>query len=87
MSYSPRTFVSWRGSGKKHVPAITALFKNAVSAAVLAIFGSKTSIAVIRCLLSMVIVAVMLFRISEIHGAVDGTMDHSFGVFHCGGRR
>lgn len=65
MSLNPWTFRIWLEPGKNIVWGFTVVAKNAIATVVLGILGSKTPLAVVRCLLSTMIVAFMLASSAE----------------------
>ena len=65
MFFIPRSFLCISVGLEKIGLTAIMVFKNTVSTAVVGLFGNDTSLAIIRCLLSSVIVAVMLTAISE----------------------
>jgi FtsP/CotA-like multicopper oxidase with cupredoxin domain len=60
MSLSPQTLRIWLEPGKNILLGFTVVAKNAIVTVVLGILGSKTPLAVLRCLLSTIIVAFMM---------------------------
>ena len=60
MALNLQTFKIWLEPGKNILWAFTVVAKNSIATAVLGILGSKTPLAVVRCLLSTVIVALIL---------------------------
>ena len=59
-------------SGKNNLANIVALWKNAVATTVVGIFTSNASLAVIRCLLSTVAVAVLFTSAAECQASSPG---------------
>jgi hypothetical protein len=57
MSLNPQTFRIWLEPRKNILWVFTVVAKNAIATVVLGMLGSKTPLAVVRCLLSTVIVA------------------------------
>jgi hypothetical protein len=65
MSLNPQTFRIWLEPGKNIVWGFTVVAKNAIATVVLEILGSKTPLAVVRCLLTTMILAFMLASSAE----------------------
>jgi suppressor of ftsI len=64
MSFSPQALRIWLEPGKNILLGFTLVAKNAIVTVVVGILGSKTPLAVLRCLLSTTIVALMLLPLT-----------------------
>jgi suppressor of ftsI len=64
MFISSQTLRIWLEPGKNILWGFTVVAKNSIATVVLGIFGSRTSVAVLRCLLSTIIVACMTLSLT-----------------------
>ena len=71
MSLSPQTLRIWLEPGKNILLGFTVVAKNAIVTVVLGILGSKTPLAVLRCLLSTIIVAFVMWPFTLLSAAME----------------